>query len=207
MPNSLTGFGLGGIFLCFITLPLANPKLRTQLSHCFSYSLCTHILFLHVGHFPLKNTHHSPMATDMATLPLFPRLPTPRRRAFNNHKLPLTFSLRQSLSFPPLLRTNFNSKGTITCAYVTGPASDPIVSEPDTNIDDSDSPSEKVHSPPNLITWGLLWSLLLKHKLKLVLSVLTLVGCTTCTLSMPVFSGTTRLFCSAVKLIVVLIIF
>ncbi|KAH9647280.1 hypothetical protein KPL70_025134 [Citrus sinensis] len=129
------------------------------------------------------------MATAMATLPLFMRLPTPRRRALTKHTLPLTSPLRRSLAFPPLLRAKFNSEGTITCAYVSGPASDPIVSEPDPRINDSVSPSEKVHSPPNLITWGLLWSLFLKHKLRLGLSVLTLIGCTTCTLSMPIFSG------------------
>ncbi|KAH9647273.1 hypothetical protein KPL70_025134 [Citrus sinensis] len=119
------------------------------------------------------------MATAMATLPLFMRLPTPRRRALTKHTLPLTSPLRRSLAFPPLLRAKFNSEGTITCAYVSGPASDPIVSEPDPRINDSVSPSEKVHSPPNLITWGLLWSLFLKHKLRLGLSVLTLIGCTT----------------------------
>ncbi|CAH2077979.1 unnamed protein product, partial [Thlaspi arvense] len=71
-------------------------------------------------------------------------------------------------------------------AYVTGPP--PIVGEPDPKIDGSKSESENDRSK-DLIRWGLLWSLMNKHKLRLVVCLLTLVGCSTCTLSMPVFSG------------------
>ncbi|CAI0404121.1 unnamed protein product, partial [Linum tenue] len=46
-----------------------------------------------------------------------------------------------------------------------------------------------VSSSKKLVTWGLLWSLLLRHKLRIGISVLSLVGCTSCTLSMPIFSG------------------
>ncbi|XP_024958498.1 ABC transporter B family member 28 isoform X2 [Citrus sinensis] len=199
MPSSVSTrhsarFGLGGIFLYFTTLPLANPKtLDTTSSSLHVFALSTYPSSLSArGVFSTLEYSSlilSSMATAMATLPLFMRLPTPRRRALTKHTLPLTSPLRRSLAFPPLLRAKFNSEGTITCAYVSGPASDPIVSEPDPRINDSVSPSEKVHSPPNLITWGLLWSLFLKHKLRLGLSVLTLIGCTTCTLSMPIFSG------------------
>lgn len=74
---------------------------------------------------------------------------------------------------------------------MTGPASDPIVTEPDHKLDPTDDDSsvtDKVQST-ELISWGLLWSLLAKHKVRLVVCAFTLVGCTSCTLSMPIFSG------------------
>ncbi|KAJ0100462.1 hypothetical protein Patl1_20055 [Pistacia atlantica] len=135
------------------------------------------------------------MATATTTPPLLlrinpTRLPPSGRYALTKPPgLFRTSPVRQSRGFPPILRTKFNTKRSISCAYVTGPASDPIVSEPDLRLHESDSRTEEIQSPPNLITWGLLWSLLMKHKLRLGLSVLTLVGGTTCTLSMPIFSG------------------
>lgn len=100
-------------------------------------------------------------------------------------------SFHQSIFFPPFLPPFAKKRSsTISCAYVTGPASDPNVSDSDHKLDQSEARSEKVQSPnPKLISWSLLWSLLLKHKLRLGISALTLVGCTTCTLSMPIFSG------------------
>ncbi|KAG2319254.1 hypothetical protein Bca52824_012467 [Brassica carinata] len=71
-------------------------------------------------------------------------------------------------------------------AYVTG--APPIVGEEDPKIDGSKSEPEKEESK-DLIKWGLVWSLMSKHKLRLAVCLLTLVGCSTCTLSMPVFSG------------------
>ncbi|AEE85061.1 unnamed protein product [Arabidopsis thaliana] len=68
-------------------------------------------------------------------------------------------------------------------AYVTG--APPIVEEPDPKIEESKSEAES----KDLISWGLLWSLMSKHKLRLSVCLLTLLGCSTCTLSMPVFSG------------------
>lgn len=73
-------------------------------------------------------------------------------------------------------------------AYVTG--APPIVGEEDPKIDDgSKSEAEKEEESKDLIKWGLVWSLMSKHKLRLLVCLLTLVGCSTCTLSMPVFSG------------------
>ncbi|KAB5525423.1 hypothetical protein DKX38_023172 [Salix brachista] len=98
--------------------------------------------------------------------------------------------LRQSRPFPPLRKRHWTATA-ITSAYVTGPASDPIVTEPDHKLDSTDdepSLTEKVQ-PPELISWSLLWSLLAKHKVRLVVCAFTLVGCTSCTLSMPIFSG------------------
>lgn len=65
------------------------------------------------------------------------------------------------------------------------------MTEPDHKLDPTDDESsvtEKVQ-PTELISWSLLWSLLAKHKVRLVLCAFTLAGCTSCTLSMPIFSG------------------
>ncbi|KAI6696268.1 hypothetical protein NL676_016387 [Syzygium grande] len=109
----------------------------------------------------------------------------------------------RSLAFPPIpfalcvnggggggggRRRSTRGSSSIARAYVTGPASDPIVSEPDPKFDGKDSGDEEPR-PRDVITWGLLWSLLAEHKLRLCASAVALVGCTTCTLSMPIFSG------------------
>ncbi|RQP01027.1 hypothetical protein POPTR_015G136700v4 [Populus trichocarpa] len=127
----------------------------------------------------------------LQTLPtriLAPSLHAPSKLKF---KLPPSYPhLHQSRPFPPLLKRH-RTATTITSAYVTGPASDPIVTEPDHKLDPTDNDSsvtEKVQST-ELISWGLLWSLLAKHKVRLVVCAFTLVGCTSCTLSMPIFSG------------------
>lgn len=46
-----------------------------------------------------------------------------------------------------------------------------------------------VDSSKKAITWGVLWPLLAKHKLRIALSMVALVGCSTSTLAMPLFSG------------------
>ncbi|OMO85985.1 hypothetical protein CCACVL1_09880 [Corchorus capsularis] len=99
--------------------------------------------------------------------------------------------LRQSCTFPPISppattkSRGFYISASVSRAYVTGP---PIVSEPDPRVDDSEPDTQKAE-PPDLITRRLLWSLLVRHKLRIGLSLLALIGCTTCTLSMPIFSG------------------
>lgn len=97
----------------------------------------------------------------------------------------LNFPLRR---FRPISADFKKSDGgsLIPCAYVTGVASDPNVAEPDPKIDGPET--EKV-KPRNLITVELLWTLLLRHKLRLALCFSALVGGTICTLSMPIFSG------------------
>ncbi|KAL1531461.1 ABC transporter B member 28 [Salvia divinorum] len=71
-------------------------------------------------------------------------------------------------------------------AYVSGPAFDAIVSEVDPKIDGA----EVVELQPlDVISGGLLWKLVSRHKWRVLASVLTLFGCTTCTLAMPLFSG------------------
>ena len=129
------------------------------------------------------------LPTLTLTLTLTPSLHAPSKLKF---KLPPFSSprLRQSRPFPPLLKRH-RTVTTITSAYVTGPASDPIVIEPDHKLDPTDGESsvtDKVQST-ELISWSLLWSLLAKHKVRLVVCAFTLAGCTSCTLSMPIFSG------------------
>lgn len=126
-----------------------------------------------------------PAVTLSLPLPLTPISST--RFRTTNPKLALS-SIRQSHPFPRFSLYRLPSPlktTTATFAYVSGPASDPIVSEPDPKFDEPDS---KVQSP-SVISWGLLWSLLLKHKLRLAISAFALVGCSACTLSMPIFSG------------------
>ncbi|KAJ6971178.1 hypothetical protein NC653_035448 [Populus alba x Populus x berolinensis] len=128
----------------------------------------------------------------LQTLPtriLTPSLHAPAKLKFKLHPSSSP-RLRQSRPFPPLLKRH-RTATTITSAYVTGPASDPIVTEPDHKLDptnDESSVTEKVQST-ELISWGLLWTLLAKHKARLVICAFTLAGCTSCTLSMPIFSG------------------
>ncbi|XP_015878081.3 ABC transporter B family member 28 [Ziziphus jujuba] len=106
--------------------------------------------------------------------------------AISSPRLPL-----QSHSFPPFPRLvvlPVPSRSTVApFAYVSGPASDPNVCDEDPNFEGSDSKAQL--SSPSAVSWGLLWRLLMKYKLRLALSALTLIGCTTCTLSMPLFSG------------------
>ncbi|KAJ6676175.1 ATP-BINDING CASSETTE SUB-FAMILY B [Salix viminalis] len=110
-----------------------------------------------------------------ATLPLLLQTLPTRSLTLSLHA-PSKFKLKLPLSSSPRLRQS---------------PSDPIVTEPDHKLDSTDDESsltEKVQ-PPELISWSLLWSLLAKHKVRLVVCAFTLVGCTSCTLSMPIFSG------------------
>ncbi|KAK8486975.1 hypothetical protein V6N13_030861 [Hibiscus sabdariffa] len=131
------------------------------------------------------------MATASAsvTAPLLPQIIPTRFPTRTHHARKLKLSLHQSPTFPPIslpaaTRSNYISTS-VSRAYVTGP---PIVSESDPRIDDTEPDTDKAEAS-NLISRKLLWSLLARHKLRLGLSVLALVGGTTCTLSMPIFSG------------------
>lgn len=106
-------------------------------------------------------------------------------------------SLRGSIApFRPLLRAKSDG---LARAYVTG--APPIVDEPHPKIEESKSEAES----KDLISWGLLWSLMSKHKLRLGVCLLTLIGCSTCTLSMPIFSGN-RFFYSLSPLAIVVVV-
>lgn len=82
------------------------------------------------------------------------------------------------------------SHSTIVSANVTGPAYDSFASESDEfKVEDSTESSTVTVQPSDLISWGLLWNLVSRHKLRLFLSILALVGCSTSTLTMPIYSG------------------
>ncbi|XP_011076244.2 ABC transporter B family member 28 isoform X2 [Sesamum indicum] len=94
--------------------------------------------------------------------------------------------LPSSISWAKAGQRSRTASGIISRAYVSGPAFDAIVSESDPKIDSS----EVVEMQPiDVIRWGLLWKLVSRHKWRVLVSVLTLLGCTTCTLAMPIFSG------------------
>ncbi|KAH6756774.1 hypothetical protein C2S51_038896, partial [Perilla frutescens var. frutescens] len=106
----------------------------------------------------------------------------------NNLSRQSVSSLPASVSWP----ISFEGSRTLTAsrivsrAYVSAPAFDALVSESDPKID----AAEIVELQPiDVISWGLLWKLVSRHKWKVLASVLTLFGCTSCTLAMPVFSG------------------
>ncbi|TKY45105.1 ABC transporter B family member 28 [Spatholobus suberectus] len=120
--------------------------------------------------------HHPPLLRSSSHSPLSMRITKP----------PLSLSL--SPSPPPLLTHPLHSRFLLPPprAYVTAPASDPNFGDPDPKLDGLAPENAK---PQRVITWSLLCTLLMKHKLRLALAVATLFACTTCTLSMPIFSG------------------
>ncbi|KAM7499596.1 hypothetical protein LguiA_024010 [Lonicera macranthoides] len=135
------------------------------------------------------------MASSAATLPLmlptFKNLPSPRYYDAPNPILAHRHYPISSISRPPpppwrmpQLRRAPNLIS--SSAYVSGPpASDPILANEDPKVDDSFSTLQ----PSTAISWGLLLSLLARHKLRLAASVFSLFCCTACTLSMPILSG------------------
>ncbi|XP_057446308.1 ABC transporter B family member 28 isoform X2 [Lotus japonicus] len=113
-----------------------------------------------------------------------PPSPSSSPSSFRTLKPTLSFSLPRR--HHQLCLSSRSSATTPPRAYVTGPASDPIVSDPDPKLDEL--PPEKP-KPPNVITWELLSTLLMKHKLRLAVTAASLFACSACTLSMPIFSG------------------
>lgn len=136
------------------------------------------------------STHHTTMTSLSLLLPLHPPL--------HNHRRQLLFlrgQRRPTSSLPPLrqqqlrLTSTRNKSSLITAAgYITGPASDAIVAAEDPKVEESDSSPEPVQRF-NAISLGLLLRLLSRHKLRVAASIVSLVCCTTCTLSMPILSG------------------
>ncbi|XP_031110011.1 ABC transporter B family member 28 isoform X1 [Ipomoea triloba] len=124
------------------------------------------------------------------TLPFRPFTPPKHRRqphllaAHLNHYSRFRVS---SLASPRVLARCQNPKRLVISSAYAGPAIDAFVSENELKFEDSGD--NFVAQPIEVINWGLLWKLLSDHKLQLAASVLTLVGCTTCTLTMPLLSG------------------
>ncbi|XP_058084944.1 ABC transporter B family member 28 isoform X2 [Magnolia sinica] len=93
-----------------------------------------------------------------------------------------------SPSFPPRSSTTRTPRG-IRAAYISAPASDPNVGSVEKDPTAAESDSAAAVGSPTLISWGVIWSLLAQHKLRLAVALASMIGCTTCTLSMPIFTG------------------
>ncbi|RVW76654.1 ABC transporter B family member 28 [Vitis vinifera] len=128
-------------------------------------------------------------------------LPLPLRSHLTRLKPPISHAPRalachvklshsHSNPFPPFSLLRNRSKGVVRppSAYVSGPASDPIITEPDPKVESSNDAHDETVEPPSAISSSLLWSLLMRYKLRLAVSAVTLIGCSACTLSMPLFS-------------------
>ncbi|XP_060203502.1 ABC transporter B family member 28 isoform X1 [Lycium barbarum] len=128
----------------------------------------------------------------MATLPNtfclpFTSVTTQRRHnqrpLLHRYNVPSHFSI----SSTQLVKCRKLKGSVMSSAYITGPAFDAIVSENDPKFEESDDKSSL--EPIEVISWGFLWKLVARNKLRLLACVFTLVGCTTCTLTMPLLSG------------------
>lgn len=142
------------------------------------------------------------MAAAAATTPFAPcfNLYSPKKH-FIKYKTPrLRLKLNSNLNRDPISRLPASVSWPISVqgsktlaatkfvsrAYVSGPAFDAIVSESDPKIDGGEIAELQ---PIDVISWGLLWKLVSRHKWRVLACVLTLFGCTSCTLAMPLFSG------------------
>ncbi|GER34977.1 ABC transporter B family member [Striga asiatica] len=100
---------------------------------------------------------------------------------------------RATLSLPSISWSKSSHRSTpsapsstvATRAYVSGPAFD--LPENDPKINGTEEIAEL--KPIDAISWGLLWKLISRHKWRVLVSILTLFGCTSCTLAMPIYSG------------------
>lgn len=75
-------------------------------------------------------------------------------------------------------------------AYVSAPSTDAFVGG-DREISTSDAES----SMGSAISWEVIFPLLWRNKLRIAVGMIALAGCTTCTLSMPIYSGIFVLSC------------
>eukprot|EP00249_Psilotum_nudum_P010276 c22443_g1_i1 orf=563-2965(-) len=101
------------------------------------------------------------------------------------------FIFRLVVRNAPIFISHRRSRETIA-AYISPPAADPNLLEvfSEDNDQNSSSLTPLIFKERRLvITWNLLGSLLLKEKLRLAICAFALIGCSCCTLSMPLFSG------------------
>lgn len=151
-----------------------------------------------------KNSHSLPFSSlhcsSMSSTPILSLPSTLKSSLFRKKLLDSSLSPRRpSISFAPFptlaLPKGFNgairakTSSSSTFAYVTGQASDSNVGASDPKVDDDGGSDSQVRAL-GVLNWPLFWRLLMKNKLRLVVSLLTLVCCSACTLSMPFFSGT-----------------
>lgn len=81
----------------------------------------------------------------------------------------------------------YGKTSTVSSAYVTGPPSGPLTEHADSEVEVSRLKDIEDLSKP--LSWRLLWSLLICHKLRVSVAFISLIGATCCTLSMPLYSG------------------
>lgn len=88
--------------------------------------------------------------------------------------------------------------GRVSAAYVSAPASDANVGgSGDGAAAVSGFQNRESPPPAAAVSSGVIWALMARHTLRIAVSLLALIGCTSCTLSMPIFSGTNSPLCSA----------
>eukprot|EP01018_Ginkgo_biloba_P016857 Gb_40287 [translate_table: standard] len=87
---------------------------------------------------------------------------------------------------------HYTRKYPTRAAYISPPAADPSFVGLGNNEDKANALTDikgVLTEPAVPISWNLIGTLLSRHKLRLALSVVSLFGCTACTLTMPVFTG------------------
>lgn len=87
-------------------------------------------------------------------------------------------------------------------AYVSAPAFDPdSINRSEEDVGPADQ--SMLLGREKAISWGVIWSFLSHHKLRIAVSVASLVACSICTLSMPLFSGSLSLILKNLSLVLV----
>ncbi|XP_062186828.1 ABC transporter B family member 28 [Phragmites australis] len=77
-------------------------------------------------------------------------------------------------------------------AYISAPAPGPEAAYAPPSLDAAAAAADvaaAICSSSDAVTWAGVWALLSQHKARIVVSLAALLACTTCTLSMPLFSG------------------
>lgn len=77
------------------------------------------------------------------------------------------------------------------CAYISAPAPGPEAAYAPPSLDATAAAADVAAaiSSSDAVTWAGVWALLSRHRARIAVCIAALVACTTCTLSMPLFSG------------------
>jgi hypothetical protein len=134
--------------------------------------------------------------------------PPPRRNPGSCHiRLParrsFIFDRRRNGLLPAARHPSIHR--TVVAAYISAPASDPnsffFISDRENaspgTLNGGHDPST---IPKEVITWKLIWNLMLEEKSRLVFAALALVFGTASTLSMPLFSGKSSMANTMIRL-------
>ncbi|CAL5065664.1 unnamed protein product [Urochloa decumbens] len=110
-------------------------------------------------------------------------IPAPPRPAGNRTRVPsVSVSGRRRLQFARPLPPR---------AYISAPAPGPEAAYAPPSLDAAAAAADVAAaiSSSDAVTWSGIWALLSRHRARLAVCVAALLACTTCTLSMPLFSG------------------